>query len=122
MGKNAAGVELAANVATGALAANAAKVPAAAPWFIPQGNGRNDGHFNAHLVNTAFVGTVVLQRSFDGGTTWSTVNNMFSGAAMSFVDAAAAGSFRQYERERSVMYRWNVTAYTSGSLAARLSQ
>lgn len=29
--------------------------------------------FNVSVIGTAFTGTVTLQRSFDGGTTWGTV-------------------------------------------------
>ena len=39
------------------------------------------GAFNAALSASAFVGTVVFEKSYDGGTTWITVARDVAGTA-----------------------------------------
>jgi hypothetical protein len=74
--------------------------------------------FNIVLWGT-FVGTVNVERSFDGGTTFVPVARDTTGTAMSFT---APASLAVSEPERGVLYRLNCTAWTSGSISYRLSQ
>lgn len=67
------------------------------------------GAFNVSLAGT-FVGTVVLQRSFDQGATWKDV-----------VSWTAPVETSRTEIEDKVQYRYNCTAYTSGTVTYRLS-
>lgn len=76
------------------------------------------GDFNIVLWGT-FVGTVTVERSFDGGTTFVPVARDTSGTAASFT---APTSLSISEPEKGVLYRLNCTAYTSGTASYRLSQ
>jgi hypothetical protein len=76
------------------------------------------GKFNASIQGT-FVGTVVIQRSYDNGSTWETVSKDASGSDASFT---APCSIVVEESEAGVQYRWNCTAYTSGTINTRISQ
>ena len=68
------------------------------------------GRFNISLSGFG-AGAVALQRSFDAGATWLTVESW----AADFEGTAN-------EPEINVLYRLNCTAYTSGSIVGRLSQ
>lgn len=74
------------------------------------------GRFNLHLAGI-FVATVILERSFDGGVTAAPCTNL--GAGVSFTGPA---SEILEAPETGVLYRLRCTAYTSGSVQARLSQ
>lgn len=74
--------------------------------------------FNAALWGV-FSATVQLEKSFDGGTNWVVVSKDASGGAASYSDVVALGV---YEPEHNVLYRWNCTAYTSGTVNYRISQ
>jgi hypothetical protein len=74
--------------------------------------------FNYDL-NGTWVGTVQLERSFDGGVTWNAVSKDVSGAATSHTTVM---SFNRVETEGGVLYSWHVTAFTSGTINYRLSQ
>lgn len=76
------------------------------------------GRFNVSLWGT-FAGTVQLQRSFDGGTTWLPVSYPLTGDALSWT---AAVSTTVEEPEHLVAYRLACTVYTSGTVNYRLSQ
>lgn len=86
------------------------------------GTGQSDtvclkGQFNVTIWGT-FVGTVHMERSFDGGTTWvdytSPNNNAFTWTgAISTVGE---------EPEVGVLYRLDCTAFTSGTINYRISQ
>lgn len=76
------------------------------------------GDFNIALSGT-FVGTVAVERSFDGGVTYIPVARDTSGTAASFT---APTSLSISEPEKGVLYRLNCTAYTSGTVNYRLSQ
>jgi hypothetical protein len=65
-----------------------------------------------------FVGTVALERSFDGGTTWLNCTKS-DGTANSFT---APVSMVCEEPEPSVLYRLNCSAFTSGTVNGHLSQ
>jgi hypothetical protein len=75
------------------------------------------GKFNASVQGT-FVGTVKLERSFDEGVTFQVVSKDSSGADASFT---APCSLVVEEVEKGVVYRWNCTAWTSGTLACRIA-
>lgn len=75
------------------------------------------GGFNLAVYGT-FVGTVVLEKSFDDGTTWLPVSKDSTGAAMSFTSAACLSG---YEYESGVTYRFRCSAYTSGTINTRIS-
>jgi hypothetical protein len=75
------------------------------------------GKFNVSAWGT-FVGTLTLERSFDGGTTY--LPACFSdGTGVTFA-APASGCWS--EPEPGVMYRLRCSAYTSGAANWRLSQ
>jgi len=76
------------------------------------------GDFNIALWGI-FVGTVAVERSFDGGTTFVPVARDTSGTAASFT---APTSLSISEPEKGVLYRLNCSAYTSGTVNYRLSQ
>lgn len=74
--------------------------------------------FNVSIWGT-FVGTIDLERSFDGGTTWIVCSIDSSGTPSSY---SAPISLVATEPEHQVLYRLNCTAYTSGTANYRLSQ
>jgi hypothetical protein len=76
------------------------------------------GPFNIGVWGV-FVGTVAIQTSYDGGTTWLPVTNKFTNTALTFTAPAA---FQEEEVEPGVLYRMNCTAYTSGTINYRLSE
>lgn len=76
------------------------------------------GPFNAVLWGT-FVGSAQLECSFDGGTTWIVVSNDTAGDGAIYT---APCKLSPYEPEKGVLYRWNCTAFTSGTVNYRLSQ
>lgn len=67
-----------------------------------------------------FVGTVQVERSFDGGYTWIACN-IGAGTIASF-NAGTPVSITFGEPERNVLYRLNCLAYTSGTINYRISQ
>jgi len=67
--------------------------------------------YNITVRSQSFVGTIQLQRSFDGGVNWSTVKEVtdsYDGVGI--------------EPETGVRYRFACTAYTSGTAVCRLGQ
>ncbi len=74
--------------------------------------------FNAALWGT-FVATIQLEKSFNGGDDWIVVSKDASGNPASYTESVALGV---YEPEVNVLYRWNCTAYTSGTINYRISQ
>lgn len=74
--------------------------------------------FNFALWGT-FVGTVQLEKSFNGGTTWLVCCEDNSGTAAAYTGSV---NLSGYEPEYDVIYRWNCTAYTSGTVNYRISQ
>lgn len=73
--------------------------------------------FNFSVWGT-FVGTVVLEKSYDDGTTWLQAYDS-TGTAVSFT---AAKSVVIEEPEAGVLYRARCSAYTSGTINYRLSR
>jgi hypothetical protein len=83
-------------------------------WFSPA-VGRS---FNACL-DGSFVGTVRLERAFPDRI--GTVHPL-TAAGASILSFTAPCSEQWQEDEFGVLYRWNCTAYTSGTINYRLSQ
>ncbi len=75
------------------------------------------GPFSVALWGT-FAGTVQVQKSFDGGTTWIPYGADDTGA---IPVVSAPVSFRAVESELGVNYRLACTAFTSGTINYRLS-
>lgn len=100
-------IEQAGYVLTGAL--GSAVAGAAAPLL---------GDFNVAVWGT-FVGTLTLENSYDGGTTWIPVINKHTGTNITFT---TPGALQEDEVEAGVLYRLHMTTYTSGSANWRLSQ
>ncbi len=73
-------------------------------------NIRLRGDYNVSIGDT-FVGTIIVQRNFNDGRGWLPVKSY-----------TAPAEELGYETEPGVDYRLFVSAYTSGSIAARLSQ
>lgn len=74
----------------------------------------------------AYVGSVQLEKSFDGGATWIVANIGPPGSgAMAIYQNASCVSFSLFEPERQVQYRWNCTALTltgTESIQYRISE
>ncbi len=84
------------------------------------GTGNSDGGiartglFNLSITGT-FVATVQLQRSFDGGLTFPSVEEFTAPTEKTGEAAAGIGDV-------SVIYRVSVTNFTSGTIGFRLHQ
>lgn len=76
------------------------------------------GGVNA-VVSGTFAGTVRIERSFDGGSAWLPVTSAIDGTVLAITTPTA---IVLDEPESAVLYRWNCTAYTSGTINCRLSQ
>jgi hypothetical protein len=68
------------------------------------------GDYNLSLSGFG-TAAVALQRSFDGGVTWRTVDSLAG-------DAELAG----FEAEAGMLYRLECTAHSDGTIAYRLSR
>lgn len=82
------------------------------------------GAFNLFLATADFVGTIVLDKSFDGGSNWYTVTRDVLGtpAYWDFAGLAATLAMTLCEVEPNVLWRVRCSAWTAGSIDARLSQ
>lgn len=83
------------------------------------------GPFNLFLYgssgpNGAWAGTVQLQRTFDGGTTW-VVCNIDAGFTQAEWATGKDVSLTVGEPEKGMGYRLQCTAYTSGTINYRMS-
>lgn len=80
------------------------------------------GAFNLGFTGT-FSGTVLVEKSFDGGLTWFSVATDATGTAASYVIAFTAQSLCLVlvEPEHQVAWRVRCSSYTSGTLTYRLS-
>ncbi len=81
------------------------------------------GAFNVALSGT-FTGTVLFEKSYDGGATWVTVAQDAAGTAASYTLAWTSQSINLTlcEVETQVAWRLRCSAFTSGTLNYRLSQ
>lgn len=75
------------------------------------------GGFNTALWGT-FVGTVDLEQSYDGGTTWLPVSIDGTGTPNSYT---GPHNIAWVQPERDVRTRFNCTAFTSGPINYRIS-
>jgi hypothetical protein len=73
--------------------------------------------FNWTIWGT-FVATIVLERTFNGGTNW----HALTGAGTTISEVTAACSEIAKESEWGVYYRLRCSAYTSGTANYRISQ
>lgn len=83
------------------------------------------GPFNLLLYgnggpNGAWVGTVALERSFDGGTTWITCGIGGTGE-QAIWSTGTDVSVVAGEVEKGVLYRLHCSAYVSGTINYRMS-
>lgn len=76
------------------------------------------GKFNVALWGT-FTATLQLERTFDRGTTWIPCGIDAAGTSAAYTAGLSAVV---EEIEDAVLYRWNCTAYTSGTVNYRVSQ
>jgi hypothetical protein len=72
-------------------------------------------------ASIVYSGTIQLERSFDGGSTWL-VCNLGGGGTLAQYSLGTPVSVVFGEPERNVLYRVNCTAYTSGTINYRFSQ
>lgn len=75
------------------------------------------GALNVTIWGT-FSGTVQIERSFDGGSTWFVLDKDTSGTDLTFT---APQSVVIDEPENGVLYAVNCTNYVSGTINFRLS-
>lgn len=75
------------------------------------------GYFNLFVYGT-FSGTVQLEKSFDGGTTWIPASLDTAGDPASYTTPCTVTGF---ECEKGMYYRINCTAFTSGTINIRMS-
>ncbi len=74
-------------------------------------------------ATVTWSGTVQLERSFDGGSTWIVCNIGATGTLAQWTGATVGPiSITFGEPEKNVLYRFNMTAYTSGVVNYRISQ
>lgn len=76
------------------------------------------GNFNVAVWGT-FVGTVSVEQSFDGGVTWIPTVNKRTGQLITFT---VPSTMQEDEVEPGVLYRVQMTAYTSGTASYRISE
>lgn len=81
------------------------------------------GAFNLAMWGT-FTGTILVEKTYDGGTTWVPVAQDVAGTPASYSLALTASGINLTlcEIETQVAWRIRCTAYTSGTLNYRLSQ
>lgn len=84
------------------------------------------GSFNVAIYgssgpNGSWNGTVRIERSFDGGTTWIVAGVGGSGTQATYNTPNQDVSVVVTEPEQGMLYRLNCTAYTSGTINYRLS-
>lgn len=84
------------------------------------------GPFNVSLwgsdgPNGSWSGTVQLERSFDGGSTWIVAAIGQAATTQASWDTGKDVSTIFTEPERGVLYRLDCTAYSSGTINYRLS-
>ncbi len=76
----------------------------------------------ANVLITGGSGVVEIQKSFDDGATWNVISKDSSGAAASYDTASVDLNGTVEEPEFGIKYRFECTAYTSGTITFRLSR
>ena len=82
------------------------------------GSGANPPGAAAALWGS-FVATVELERSRDGGTTWNVVSKTPDGDGAIYQDPV---DINIYDTVIGTKYRWNCTAYVSGTVNYDVAQ
>ncbi|MBU6167324.1 MAG: hypothetical protein KGQ52_14520 [Alphaproteobacteria bacterium] len=100
----------AANIVQNTVLSTAAGAGSVTPWL------EMEGTFNFSISGSG-VGSVILERSFDGGVTAIPATNL--GAVVTFTGPASETMF---SRERGVLWRARRTVATSGNFSTRFSQ
>jgi hypothetical protein len=72
-------------------------------------------------AGVSYVASVQLEWSFDGGAEWIVANAGGLGV-LAIYNAGTPVRLAFSEGERQVLYRWNCTAYTSGTINYRISE
>lgn len=136
-GSSSASVASGTGIAAGQVV-NSVNVPPGTTWATFSGTSGTlafaTGYTNANVVTgvdaaaiiatTAWAGTMVLERSFDGGQTYLNCGVGGAGQPASYDGATMAGnavSIVASEPERGVLYRLNCRVYTSGTINYRIS-
>jgi hypothetical protein len=76
------------------------------------------GVFNVSVIGT-LTGTIVVERSFDGGTTWV---QAWAPGTTTLMQFTAPGSVQVTEPEPGVAWRLRASALTAGTPLGRISQ
>ena len=79
-----------------------------------------EGRFNLSIYGSG-NGTVQIERSFDGGTTWIPLSKDFDGNIAAYNPNTNEISLIADEPESGMLYRFNCTAHTSGTINTRIS-
>ena len=81
------------------------------------------GGFNLAMWGT-FAGTILVEKTYDAGTTWVPVSQDAAGTPASYILSLTATGINLTlcEVETQVAWRIRCTAFTSGTLNYRLSQ
>lgn len=116
IGKQRTSVSLTA-AASGNPAGHGAAGCSATFWPLIDARSSSAGFFNWNLGGT-FVGTVVVDKTFDDGASWVPASDIFGAA----ITGTAAKAALMRELEAGVGYRSRCTAYTSGTAVSRLGQ
>jgi len=135
-GSNVASVVSGTGLAPG-VAVNSVNVPRGTTWLTFSGTAGTlafpPGTTSAAVISgtdaaaiftgaaVVFVGSVQLERSFDGGATWVLCNIGGTGTLAQYA-AGTPVSLVVGEPEKQVLYRINCTAYTSGTINYRISE
>ena len=90
--------------------------------FTGTANGAAAEVFGPYVVTISgtFSGTVLLEASSDAGSTYVTVARDTAGNGMSYT--APVSQIYGEAVEEAVLYRFRCSAYTSGTINARLAQ
>ena len=80
------------------------------------------GRVNVNVTYTAGTGTVTLERSFDGGATWSSFLRDKGGNIAAWTAAAPGNLVVDVGDERNTLIRLTLTAAAAATIVFRISQ
>lgn len=112
---------MAANSLSGTFSASG-QTSAATGILYPEGVSSPDGAATFNIWLSGGAGTVELEATPDGGTTWFKLYSEGTQLAVMSASATVNKKFVWDEAENGVGYRLNCTAYSSGPIAWKLSQ